>query len=125
MILVTYTAVRGVLEPPEPAPSMLKMCPPLFCLLITSIAPLVHRIDPIKFVETICINSDHQTEELHRKGLSFMFITCLISSSVKSSNGLNPLLVPALLICLKKRRVGEKENDPKGQNENDVCLPIC
>lgn len=52
--LTTHTAVRGVLDPPEPAPSMLNMCPPLACFLIIYIASLVQRMEPIKFVETIC-----------------------------------------------------------------------
>lgn len=49
----TYTAVRGVLDPPEPAPSMLNIWPPLFCLCIILMASRVHIIEPIKFVETI------------------------------------------------------------------------
>lgn len=51
----TYTAVRGVLDPPEPAPSMLKTCPPLFWVSMIWMASLVHSIEPIRFVETICI----------------------------------------------------------------------
>lgn len=49
----TYTAVKGVLDPPEPAPSMLNMCPPLAWFLITRVASRVQSREPTRFVETI------------------------------------------------------------------------
>ena len=52
-IEVTYTAVRGVLDPPEPAPSMLNMWPPLAWFLITRMASRVQSREPTMFVETI------------------------------------------------------------------------
>lgn len=52
-----YTAVKGVLDPPEPAPSMLNMWPPLCWSPITHIASRVQIIDPTKFVETIYPNN--------------------------------------------------------------------
>lgn len=42
-----------MLDPPEPAPSILNMWPPLCCSPITRIASRVQIIDPTKFVETI------------------------------------------------------------------------
>ena len=56
----TYTAVRGVLDPPEPAPSMLNMCPPSFWLCIIRMASRVQRMDPTRFVETI-FSQNHMT----------------------------------------------------------------
>lgn len=52
----THTAVRGVLEPPEPAPSILNMWPGLVWFLIIRMASRVQRIEPTKFVETIYRN---------------------------------------------------------------------
>ena len=49
----TYTAVRRVLDPPELAPSMLNMWPPLAWFFITRMASQVQSREPTMFVETI------------------------------------------------------------------------
>lgn len=85
----TYTAVRGVLDPPDPAPSMLNMCPPLVCFSITRIASLVQIIDPTRFVETICEEEKNKNKNMNQfklnpKNLMKSTRHCLLTQSTNS-----------------------------------------